>query len=99
MGGAVGKGKRFVEGLADGGTKPSGSAKIAKAVDAALPWCEMFLAGKQFYGGEGLVTKGVEATIRNIARLEHDGMRETNGEIIKMMLASGGGAPGVGNPE
>ena len=81
----------ILPGMACDGAKPSCAAKIAEAVDAALLGCDMILAGKQFYGGEGLVTKGVEATIRNIARLGHDGMRETNGEIIKMMLASGGG--------
>jgi L-cysteine desulfidase len=80
----------ILPGMACDGAKPSCAAKIAEAVDAALLGCDMILAGKQFYGGEGLVTKGVEATIRNIARLGHDGMRETNGEIIKMMLASGG---------
>ena len=81
----------ILPGMACDGAKPSCAAKIAEAVDAALLGCDMIMAGKQFYGGEGLVTKGVEATIRNIARLGHDGMRETNGEIIRMMLASGGG--------
>ena len=32
------------------------------------------------------MTKGVEATIGNIGRLGKDGMRETNEEIIKMMI-------------
>ena len=31
-------------------------------------------------------TKGVEATIQNIGRLGKEGMRETNEEIIKMMI-------------
>ena len=87
----------ILPGMACDGAKPSCAAKIAEAVDAALLGCDMILAGKQFYGGEGLVTKGVEATIRNIARLGHDGMRETNGEIIKMMLASRGGPEQAGH--
>jgi len=78
----------ILPGMACDGAKASCAAKIAAAVDAALLGFDMFRAGKQFYGGEGLVTKGVEATIRNIARLGHDGMRETNGEIIRMMLDS-----------
>lgn len=76
----------ILPGMACDGAKPSCAAKIAEAVDAALLGVDMILAGKQFHGGDGLVTKGVEATIRNIARLGHDGMRETNGEIIRMML-------------
>jgi L-cysteine desulfidase len=78
----------ILPGMACDGAKASCAAKIAEAVDAALLACDMILAGRQFHGGEGLVTKGVEATIRNIARLGHDGMRETNGEIIRMMLSS-----------
>ena len=81
----------ILPGMACDGAKASCAAKIAAAVDAALLGFDMFRAGKQFYGGEGLVTKGVEATIRNIARLGHDGMRETNGDIIKMMLDGGAG--------
>lgn len=78
----------ILPGMACDGAKPSCAAKIAEAVDAALLGVDMIRAGKQFHGGDGLVTKGVEATIRNIARLGHDGMRETNGEIIRMMLSS-----------
>ena len=78
----------ILPGMACDGAKPSCAAKIAEAVDAALLGVDMIRAGKQFHGGDGLVTKGVEATIRNIARLGHDGMRETNGEIIRMMLSA-----------
>lgn len=76
----------ILPGMACDGAKASCAAKIAEAVDAALLGVDMILAGKQFFGGDGLVTKGVEATIHNIARLGHDGMRETNGEIIRIML-------------
>ena len=78
----------ILPGMACDGAKASCAAKIAEAVDAAILGVDMILAGKQFLGGDGLVTKGVEATIRNIARLGHDGMKETNGEIIRMMLAT-----------
>lgn len=46
----------------------------------------MYINGQQFYGGDGLVTKGVEATLKNIGRLGKEGMRETNKEIIKIMI-------------
>ena len=48
---------------------------------------QMFREGSQFYDGDGIVTKGVENTIRNISRLATDGMRKTDAEIIKMMLS------------
>lgn len=41
--------------------------------------------GKQFYGGDGLVEKGVENTIRNIGELAKKGMRETDKTIIQIM--------------
>ena len=46
-----------------------------------------FREGSQFYDGDGIVTKGVENTIRNISRLATDGMRKTDAEIIKIMLS------------
>jgi L-cysteine desulfidase len=33
-----------------------------------------------------MVTKGVENTIANVGRLGRDGMRETDREIIRIML-------------
>lgn len=71
------------------GAKPSCAAKIAMAVDAGLLGYEMMRAGKQFYGGDGIITKGVENTIRNIGRLARDGMGETDREIIRIMLGKG----------
>lgn len=68
------------------GAKPSCAAKIAMAVEAGIMGYEMAKAGKQFYGGDGIVTKGVENTIRNVGRLAKDGMSETDKEIIKIML-------------
>ena len=70
------------------GAKPSCAAKIAAAVDAGLLGYNMFMHGQEFRGGEGIVTKGVEATINNIGRLGRLGMRETDREIIRMMTAS-----------
>ena len=46
----------------------------------------MYLRGQQFYGGDGIVTKGVEETIKNVGRLGKDGMQQTNEEIIRIMV-------------
>lgn len=76
----------IVSGMVCDGAKASCAAKIAASVDAGILGYNMFLRGQQFYAGDGIVTKGVEATIHNIGRLGKDGMRETNEEIIKMMI-------------
>ena len=69
------------------GAKASCAAKIASAVEAGILGMEMYQNGSQFLGGDGIVSKGVENTIRNVSRLATDGMRKTDAEIIKMMLA------------
>lgn len=75
----------IVSGMICDGAKASCAAKIAAAVDAGLlGWC-MYQNGQQFYGGDGVITKGVEATIANIGRLGRIGMRETDKEIIRIM--------------
>ena len=76
----------IVSGIVCDDAKASCAAKIASSVDAGILGYNMFLRGQQFYGGDGIVTKGVEATIQNIGRLGKEGMRETNEEIIKMMI-------------
>ena len=69
------------------GAKASCAAKIASAVEAGLLGMEMYRQGSQFYGGDGIVSKGVENTIKNVAQLASQGMRKTDDEIIKIMLA------------
>jgi L-cysteine desulfidase len=76
----------IVSGIICDGAKPSCAAKIASAVEAGILGFHMYKNGKQFYGGDGIVTKGVENTIANIGRLGRDGMRETDKEIIRIML-------------
>lgn len=72
-------------GIVCDGAKASCAAKIAVAVDTGLLGYKMYMNGKQFYGGDGLVAKGVENTIRNIGRLGKAGMKETDKEIIRIM--------------
>lgn len=68
------------------GAKPSCAAKIASAVEAGLLGWQMQAHGTQFYGGDGIVTKGVENTIRNVGRLARVGMAATDREIISIMV-------------
>ena len=68
------------------GAKPSCAAKIAAAVDAGILGYQMFLENQQFYGGDGIVTKGVDKTVRNVGILAREGMRETDRTILEIML-------------
>ncbi len=70
------------------GAKASCAAKIASAVEAGLLGMEMFRQGSQFMSGDGIVTKGVENTIRNVSQVASEGMRKTDIEIIKIMLST-----------
>ena len=76
----------IVSGIVCDGAKASCAAKIASAVDAGILGYNMYKRGQQFYGGDGIVTRGVEETIQNVGRLGKQGMKETNAEIIKIMV-------------
>ena len=67
------------------GAKASCAAKIASAVEAGLLGMQMQFQGTEFYGGDGIVVKGVENTINNVGRLARVGMAETDKEIIQIM--------------
>ena len=46
----------------------------------------MYREGQQFRAGDGIVSKGVERTIQNVGLLAKEGMRETDREILDIML-------------
>jgi L-cysteine desulfidase len=75
-----------VSGIVCDGAKPSCAGKIAAAVEAGLLGFYLYQNKQQFYGGDGIVTKGVENTINNIGRLGREGMSETDKEIIRIMI-------------
>ena len=68
------------------GAKASCAAKIASAVESGLLGMQMYMHGKEFYGGDGIVAGDVEATIRNVGQLAQSGMAETDREIIRIMM-------------
>lgn len=75
----------IVSGIVCDGAKASCAGKIAAAVNAGILGYNMYLNGSQFWAGDGIVSKGVENTIRNVGRLGRDGMRETDREILKII--------------
>lgn len=76
----------IVSGMICDGAKPSCAAKIAEAVDAGLLGYCMYNEGQQFLSGDGIVTKGVDNTISNVGRMVREGMRETDAEILRIMV-------------
>lgn len=76
----------IVSGIVCDGAKASCAAKIAAGVDAGILGYHMYKNGQQFRGGDGIVKKGVEATISNVGKLAKEGMKETDKEIIKIMI-------------
>ena len=72
-------------GITCDGAKPSCAGKIAAAVDAGILGYYMFLNGQEFRGGDGIISKGIESTLRNVTRLGKEGMKETDEEIIRIM--------------
>ncbi|MFW6319456.1 MAG: serine dehydratase subunit alpha family protein [Bacillota bacterium] len=75
----------IVSGIICDGAKPSCAAKIASSVEAGILAHHMVLEGEEFLGGDGIIAKGIENTLKNITRLAKDGMRETDQEIVSIM--------------
>lgn len=73
-------------GMVCDGAKPSCAAKIASAVDAGITGFEMARTGRSFQAGDGLMKEDIEETIRSIGRLGAKGMKETDTEVLNIML-------------
>lgn len=77
----------ITSGIICDGAKPSCAGKIAASVMAGILGYDMYRnGGQQFKSGDGIVNRNVEETIRNVGRLGKEGMRETDREIVKMMI-------------
>ena len=75
-----------VGGIVCDGAKPSCAAKIASSVHAALLAHYMSTSQKEFLGGEGFVESDVEKTIKNMGYIGKVGMKETDKEILNVMI-------------
>lgn len=83
---AIVNGLAIVSGMICDGAKASCAAKIASSVDAGILGYFMYKNGQQFIGGDGIVKKGVENTIRCVGKLASEGMLETDREIVHLMI-------------
>lgn len=73
-------------GIVCDGAKASCASKIASAVEAGILGYNMHIRNQSFRPDDGLVGQTPEHTIANIGRLGKLGMKETNEEIIKIMV-------------
>lgn len=76
----------IVSGMVCDGAKASCAAKIAEAVDAGIIGYNMHIRGQNFEDGDGIVKSGIEDTILSVGRLAKEGMKETNDEILSIMI-------------
>ena len=75
-----------VGGIVCDGAKPSCAAKIASSVHAAILAHYMSMNDDEFRGGEGFVEDDVEATIKNMGYIGKIGMKDTDKEILNVMI-------------
>lgn len=68
------------------GAKSSCASKIAAAVYTGLLSVRMSMNGHHFEQGEGIVTESVEKTIEDVGYIAREGMKETDLEILRLML-------------
>lgn len=78
----------IVSGMVCDGAKASCAAKISSAVEAGILGYYMYKNGQEFKDGDGIISKGVENTIRNIGRLGKNGMKATDEEILQIMVGN-----------
>lgn len=75
-----------VSGIVCDGAKPSCAAKIAASLQAAILGHYMSMNDIGFGAGEGIVEKDVEETIKNIGYIGKIGMKETDKDILNVMI-------------
>lgn len=73
-------------GIVCDGAKPSCAAKISTALQAAILSHKMAMRGLTFARGEGLVMDCPEDTIKAVGYVGRAGMKQTNVEILNLMI-------------
>ena len=79
-------GLALASGIICDGAKSSCAGKIALALESGILGYQMYLNETEFKAGEGIIKKGVDNTIKQVGRLARKGMKETDKEILRMMI-------------
>ena len=75
-----------VGGITCDGAKPSCAAKISSSLQAAFLGHKMAMKGIRFEAGEGLAMETAEDTVKAIGYMGREGMRQTDVEILNLMI-------------
>ena len=75
-----------VSGIVCDGAKASCAAKIDAALEGALLGHRLAMAGRCFSPGDGIVQSSADQTVSAVGRLGCKGMRQTDLEILNIML-------------
>lgn len=82
----IGNALMILSGMVCDGAKPSCAAKIASAVDAGITGFNMAKTNNNFNAGDGLLKEDIEDTIKNIGYVAKVGMKQTDIEILNIMI-------------
>ncbi len=75
-----------IPGIICDGAKSSCAAKIASALDAALFAHVLAMKGKVYQANTGIIQSDAGKTIRSVGHIGKVGMKQTDSEIVKMMI-------------
>lgn len=75
-----------ISGIVCDGAKASCAAKIATSVDAAMMGHYLAMSDQGYRANTGIVKENIEDTITAVGRLGKEGMKETDKEILDIML-------------
>ena len=75
-----------IPGIICDGAKASCAAKIAASLDAAMLAHHLAMAGRSYGAHNGILQENADETISCVGHIGRDGMRETDREIIRLML-------------
>ena len=75
-------------GITCDGAKPSCAAKIFSSLQAAFLGHSLAMRGFRFEAGEGLAMDTAEETVKAIGYMGREGMRQTDIEILKLMIGN-----------
>lgn len=74
-----------VSGIICDGAKSSCAMKISTTIYAAFDSYLLAKEGRYLHGGDGIIARDIETTIKNIGKLSQDGMNTTDKVIIGIM--------------
>ncbi len=76
----------ILSGVVCDGAKPSCAGKVSQAIECAVLASSMALRNDNFQTGDGIIGDTIEATVSNVSRLAKEGMKETDIEILNIMI-------------